>query len=298
MICDNFTIYYQNLNGIRSKLTELRSNITVAEYSVISLTESRIQDDNLMSSELCPGGSKYVLYRKDRNLEATNKKGGGGVVVLIRKDLKATRVKEFECLINNEDLWVQIELSDGFKILLCTYYIKPQSPLVEYEQFFDNVMEIANNIDDKTFLTLIGDANCPNIVWQDTGNGCMSHVSYEGRISESIIHSLDCLDMKQFNGILNHNNHILDLVMSNFPSHDLTVTRCEDPLCKQDLHHPTLLIELKVRPIRIIESRKIDRFNYRVANYDDINAAIIGVNWNETISGNNVNECLNIFITN
>lgn len=69
-----FRIYYQNIRGVNTK-THIRSNFSAANYHMIVLNETWLKDD-LFSSELFD--DSFVVYRNDRNLTTSNKKGGGG----------------------------------------------------------------------------------------------------------------------------------------------------------------------------------------------------------------------------
>lgn len=182
----DLNIYYQNINGIRSKLHDFKSNVLLStDLHVISVTESKIQMDQLFDFELC-SSLNYNLHRKDRDLIATVKQGGGGVFVLTRKDLKVTRMYELENIVSFV-LWLKIHMEDGHEMLICTFYIRPCSTFTDYKQFFDHVTDIVNNLNDKSFVMLNGDANIFGIKWKHELNGIMSPTNNKGRIADSLV---------------------------------------------------------------------------------------------------------------
>lgn len=295
MMQKKLQIYMQNCNGIRSKLNELRSNISSCNYDLISLTESRIQEHDLFNSELCPNGSHFVVHRKDRNLNLSRKKGGGGVVVLARNELYATRAHDLECMKTNEDVWLRIKMENGYTLLYGTFYIKPQSTYEEYEEFFENLVDIINNADDKTYVYLSGDANIPEIKWQSDPAGHASPDDYEGRIADLLVHVLEVCDLKQFNYVLNSNGRVLDLCMSNLPNDQVNLTEAMHALCRVETHHPPIVTSLSIRPSKFIDSGTVKQFAFRKANYSVIKADIEQVHWAQEIEHLHVTEGTKFF---
>lgn len=277
-------IYSQNVNGIRSKLAELRSNIACSDLDIISLIESRIQENQLLNSEICPDGSNYVVHRKDRDLSLNNKVGGGGVMVLTRKTLRVSRAFELEQSTAIDALWLRIKLENGLTLLYGTFYIKPQTSYAEYEQFLENVADIANNADRLTTVCLVGDANIPEIIWKNEGRS-MLPIEYEGRIAELLVHVMEIGDLRQINNVLNANNRILDLCLLNAPEDQVSLELAKDPLCRVEGHHPPILIELNLRAKRFTETSDYPSYAFRKANYDFVNSELSGVSWVDELSG-------------
>lgn len=269
-------IYYQNFNGVQSKLLDIRRELTVCDYDIICGTESKLQND-VSDSELCPIGSHFKLYRKDRNLAATGKKSGGGCLAMVRTSLSSNRVLQFEALTSNEELWLCIDLGSGYKLYLCIVYLKPSSTLQEYLQFFDNVTAIKNDLDDKACVKIVGDFNLPMMSWV-SDNGSYGLVGYEGRIAEAFVQFLCCNDFVQMNGVMNGLGRTLDLAITDLPSTSVKVVEAE-PICKVDRHHPPLYIELNIAPVRVPPQHEVQQFNYRRGDYAAISRKIESVNW-------------------
>lgn len=174
----NLKIYYQNCNGVKSKLQELRRSTLECDYDMIFLTESKLQSD-FMSSELCPAGSVFNVHRKDRDLLATGKLGGGGCLALTRKLLKVERAQECETITSNEELWLKMEHSNGRLMYFCLIYLRPCSTLEEVNDFFEHVLSKMQTFNDKTNVMIVGDFNLPSIRWQII-DGILTPCDYEG----------------------------------------------------------------------------------------------------------------------
>ena len=143
MVKTKIDIFYQNFNGIRSKLSEIRREQLTTDDDIICGTESKIQED-VNDAEICPTGSQFSIQRRDRNLSSTGLQGGGGCMALTRVQMFVKRMTQFEVLETNEDLWLQIALEGGYKLLLCIIYLRPNSSIVELREFTDSVTAVKN----------------------------------------------------------------------------------------------------------------------------------------------------------
>lgn len=291
----NLTIYMQNCNGIRSKLSDIRANLDICNFDIISLVETKIQDDQLFNAELCPERANFVVFRKDRNLNATKKKGGGGVMVLVDKKYQAVRLPDFEVMEENEDIWLSISLENGYKLLFCTFYLRPQATLLEYEKFADNLMFVVNNANEKTFVFVCGDANAPEIKWGLGESGSIQAIQYEGRIAETLIHTFDACDFKQHNLVQNTNGRILDLCLSNIVHDQVQCQRASFLLCREESHHPAVETSLNLRAARFTVSNVFTQYNYRKANYEMVNQKLMVVDWVAVFSSLDVNRSVSRF---
>ena len=71
-------VYYQNVRGLRSKLTELYQSSLACNYHIISISETWLNSSVFNDERLCP---RYQIFRSDRNYEALNSSRGGGVLL-------------------------------------------------------------------------------------------------------------------------------------------------------------------------------------------------------------------------
>ena len=78
-------VYYQNVRGLRTKLTEFSRKVALNDFSIILLTETWLTSD-FSDAEL--GLSNY-----DRDVELTGKTRGGGTLIAIHKTLESCVLK-------------------------------------------------------------------------------------------------------------------------------------------------------------------------------------------------------------
>lgn len=292
MFENNINLFYQNFNGVRSKLGDIRREQYISSYDIICGTESRIQSE-VFDAEICPSDSKFLIHRRDRDLIATAMQGGGGCVVLSNKNVALKRMKHLEVLKTNEDLWMQVELGGGYKLLICVVYLKPNSSMHELCEFTDNVTTIKNQLDDRTYLLVLGDMNAPHIQWI-LENKCYVSSSCEGRYAESLVEFMECSGLVQLNGITNALGRTLDLCFRDLPLSNITVTNAV-PFCKIDPHHPPLQIQISFQPVRYAPQHEMSYFNFRRANYEIIGDEISLVNWHQVLDHSNVNVVVDKF---
>lgn len=82
----NYKIFYQNVNGARSKTHTLYTIFLNANYDFICLTETNF-NISVYDRELID--DRYTIFRRDRDTTCINKYkklDGGGVLIAIKKE--------------------------------------------------------------------------------------------------------------------------------------------------------------------------------------------------------------------
>lgn len=97
-------IYYQNVNGMKTKINDFRLSLLVSDYDVIVLTETWLREE-YHDSELF--NDDYIVYRLDRDFTKTSKLDGGGCIIAIKAKFYSTRMTNWEC--STEDLWIGVD---------------------------------------------------------------------------------------------------------------------------------------------------------------------------------------------
>lgn len=87
---EKYSIYYQNVSGMRTKALQFYQCTSLHDFDIIALTETWLTE-NILSSEYFD--NYYHVYRKDRCAIATGLKKGGGVLLAIRSDLCSSMIK-------------------------------------------------------------------------------------------------------------------------------------------------------------------------------------------------------------
>jgi len=129
-----FSIFYQNVRGLRTKLTNIKEVIPLFHsYDVIVLTETWLNPD-ILSSEL--GLVNFHVFRFDRCPLTSSLIRGGGVLIAVRTSLKSLPIHIDA--VHVEQLFVVLSIGPC-KLLIGTVYLPPSSPLPLYESYTSTV---------------------------------------------------------------------------------------------------------------------------------------------------------------
>lgn len=278
----NYTsIYYQNVRGLNSKISQFYASVCDTEFSVIGLVETWLSED-VGNSELFP--DTYTVYRKDRNRLQTGRKTGGGALLAINNiniisediDLK----KLHECVPEIDIVGSKCKFS-LITVFIYVVYIPPSISIENFMIFLDLFGDIL--IQNENIL-ILGDFNVPNYVLK-TNKTKKSQLVEEFEMM---------LNLKQSNNVLNCNNKLLDLVLSNLNC-DIEHDNC--PLVVEDNYHPALMINCDIDLPQVNESNNVDfkRYNFRKANFPDLYNALAQTNWDFLNDIQDVDEMCNEF---
>lgn len=113
-----FSILYQNVRGLRTKIDELRLGIESSDAKVICLTETWL-NSNFDDGEFL--NSNFISHRRDRSISSV--KRGGGCMIIHSKSIKSMRMCEFESNIDFvDDIWIRFEIPSGFFLFMHSLY--------------------------------------------------------------------------------------------------------------------------------------------------------------------------------
>lgn len=297
-MCSGLSIYYQNVRGLRTKCEDFYISALSHKYDVIILVEtwlnSTVYDHEFLDE-------RYNVFRRDRSSTCSfiNKREGGGVCIAVHKKLQVIRKFswESEC----EDLWVNIKLNGNSgknSLNICAVYVPPPLNHDYMDAFLSNFTQTMNNkILNMSSTILIGDFNLSNIAWEyDKNLGCCVPGPTTSLIESTFIDEMLFNNLSQCNRIINLNNRILDLLLTNTPD-KLEVSKNLSPLLKLDAHHPAL--EIIIRQPKCNQSLKRIRkpvLNFNKSNYEAINEVLGNTVWAEAWNGvTDVDEMVSIF---
>lgn len=94
-------IYYQNVNRIRSKLSQFYMNVLNSNFDIICLTETNL-NKGVFDGEIIDG--RYNIFRRDRENTCSKKREGGSVLIAIQKRYKVIRQAHWDSCM--EDIWI------------------------------------------------------------------------------------------------------------------------------------------------------------------------------------------------
>lgn len=210
---------------------------------------------------------RYVVIRRDRNIENSSKKDGGGCLVAIKKSSNYSIIHQYEWEQKTyEDIWITLKPLTGRAIHILCVYLPPYLTAKCFENYIDKITDKISTLAGDDIL-LVGDFNDNNF---DTPNAASS-----GK-SQSIANLLDFCGLTQNNHIRNTtSNATLDLVLSN--SH-LKVIESPDPVTNVDRFHPPL--EFKIDLSHVKCKKEILTFrNYKKVDWIMLNKKLSEVDW-------------------
>lgn len=286
-------VYYQNVRGLRTKTDEFMDNLIVAYFDLIILCETWLHD-HIFDGELFD--ERYVVYRNDRDPTVTNKNRGGGCLIAVRKDIKSRRESDFE--IGQEDIWVAIDHVDGNKSFFNVKYIPCKSVLSVYEPHLRRINEIINEKEPNSNFLLCGDYNLEaSITWVRRNDvDCLCKATdIKGDVAHAIVDTQSLTNLEQFNYVKNKIERVLDLVLSNYDSESVRLSRTKSPFVCEDDHHPALEISLDTSPVKCIGEKRSRKPNFFIANYLELAAKLVLIDWVSRFQSLSANHCLQVF---
>ena len=111
---------FWNFQGLRPKLKELQNNLLENQIDILALNETFLKPKFKFHF---PG---YEIYKNDRLVGAK-----GGVAIPVKKCIivnKEWKNEQFNVIIDNEALAVEIELQNGDKVIFATIYCPKGNP--------------------------------------------------------------------------------------------------------------------------------------------------------------------------
>lgn len=282
--------YYQNVRGLRTKISSFFQASSVPDYDIICLTETwlnnKIGDYELFNNH-------FQIFRRDRDSHTSHKSDGGGCLIAVNTFLQVTERPEWQTNVL-EEVWISITLPDHLrKIHICCVYIPDYTDFCRLKVFTDNVTKIINNnLQDSVII--VGDFNLASVVWSRDVNSNHVAPSLPNDIKSSLfLDSFLLNNLKQYNHIKNINNRILDLILCNVDR--IVVNTCELPLLKEDSHHKAIEFSYSLEYQLSHNKSNYLKRDYSNADYNLINIELNRKNWDEILSHGDVNICTEAF---
>ena len=290
-------IFYQNVNGLRTKTSLFYRNICLNSYDVVCITESSLTD-GINNSELFD--DRYLVWRRDRVYEQTNQCKGGGVILAVRRELVAEGQSDWSS--SAEDLWVTLTFQNRkpkitYKMHLCVVYMCNQKMGNSFSKQFTN---FSTNMTDRFFehpsdkFIILGDFNLPNLIWTVTEDGVSYQASnIECSYQSEFFDNLNLCHLLQYNYHLNtSHNRILDLIFSN---NAISVTHCRNPLVPEDPHHKALCISADFVELHSLKPRPYTSYLYECGDYTTISSKLDAVDWQSELQSKPFEDAVTFF---
>lgn len=274
-------VLYQNVQGLNTKLHIFKLNVLSSDYDVIILTETWLTP-SVFDNEMFD--SRYVVFRKDRDLVNSSKKAGGGVLVAVKSEFVCDLLHFSSGQVNVDEVWIKINFTFT-EIYVCAVYIPPNISNHIYDIFFENlenkIIGLSNNV------LIIGDFNIPGIV--------NINENYNLSVVETrYMQCINLLNLKQFNNILNERKRYLDLLICDT---EVKVERSDFPLVPENRDHPSLFGQLYLFPMNNRKEGKTfnSQYNFKKADFLGLYNILEVVDWSEINDISDVNFAVETF---
>ena len=259
-------IYYQNVNGLNTKINDFVHEINCNNFDVIAITETWFHQEREYFAQL---SSNYNIYRSDRILKLSKKSRGGGVCLLVKKDIQFEVIETPSTVF---DVILGRIIMKGFSIVtLALHYFPPDLKPTYVEEYC--AWFLKQFISKKMKIIFFGDLNAPGVDWL---TGCIRTSSYNiKKKAECILELSSILNLKQLNSSYTESDHrkVLDLLLTNIES--CIIHTQVMPLIKMDKYHPPFIfsIERFIQPETnniAFPSLSEPRYCFKRANFDGI----------------------------
>lgn len=262
------SLLYQNVRGLRTKLSNVYIQSFHVHYQIIVLTETWLNNTYLNTEILC---NKYNIYRRDRGTH------GGGVLIAVSSSLHSEQLVN-QSLIDIEFVSVVIKMKHKNIIITCSY-IPPSSTHSLYIQHADAIRSVANSFNKTDSFIIMGDFNMPSVVWNYLPD---DNYYVQSKLSDcwnDFFNILYDMSLFQINGIMNDYLKILDLIFVN-DIDDCYVKRTTPISVPEDRYHPAIELFVSIPPDCVLQPLvSVKSYCFKRTNYILLNELILNTNW-------------------
>jgi hypothetical protein len=292
----NFTIYYQNVRGLRTKTNSFFRSVIQSDYDIVCLTETWLLD-GIYDGELFD--HRYHVYRCDRDYKIRGDKMGGGVLIAVKCEFStssssAIPVSGAAAEVIKISLRVNIRGVPHALHIYCCYSPHSRLQMDAHTAVFDSISDDILVQPNDIYL-LVGDFNISAANWTSARDGKYMILS-NGNCSDSLVSTLNTFlcfsSFRQFNNVFNSSDRLLDLIVS---SHDCAVRRCNAPLVPEDSHHPALVANLLYAEMPSLCSVPHNIRMFKTADYESINIDLANIDWPDLFEGHEIDVAVSIF---
>ncbi|XP_055612569.1 uncharacterized protein LOC129759187 [Uranotaenia lowii] len=294
---DHLILYYQNVGGINSCVSDYLLASSCSCYDISALTETWLSDRTLSSQVF---SSDYTVFRCDRGPNNSTKSTGGGVLIAIRSTLSAIPIYD-ESWNDQEFVWTRIDLGTK-KLYVGVVYLPPDR--TRNASFADSFSSGLSKLCSLTLpeddIVIIGDFNLPGLKWiPSQGNFWFADPTNcspgQGRSSftvpsNTILDSLSTATLREINSIENENGRMLDLCFISDGPQLATIEEAPTPLVKVVPHHPALLLSLDIpRAFAHIEKRGQFFLDFKNADFVAVSQTLDAIDWESELESSDPN---------
>ena len=265
-----------NARSLRNKVLDLKTLLLEEHFPVIAITETWL-DAGFMDFEL--GLKDYSIHRRDRQ-----DRRGGGVLLAVHRNLISIRRRRDLETDRTEIAMVEICQKSKDNVLFGVCY-RPPNAKMEYSVTLRQSLE---RIDMTRFATcfLVGDFNFPCIDWHTISPTSTDALTLDfcSLLNDHFLVQCNFNPTRIAHGTAN----ILDLILTRTP--DL-ISNIEVLPEHFDSDHLPVAFDIKMRSGRSHKSAPRQVYNYKKANFTELNELLGYVPWNCAFLEDDVDGC-------
>lgn len=203
---DKLIFYYQNTNGLRTKTSQFKGEVSINNFKIYVFTETGLHE-MMFDNELFT--NDYVIYRCDRIIGLTSDKTQKvGVLIAVHVTIQSSLILKFNDF-GIEQLLIKI-ITCGRNVYIGALYIPPHSKIDLYKEHISTALSIIEEINDNDLCLLTGDFYLPDIIWcqyedKDSDISFLLPVNIKSEIEMCVIDQLMSEGLCQVNHIMNSN---------------------------------------------------------------------------------------------
>lgn len=273
---EKLKIVYTNARSLGNKLDELFSFFSLSNPDILAITETWLNDE-FRDGTVTPKG--YKVYRRDR--QEYNDKRGGGIAIFVKQELKVSLCQKLNNSKFEETLWLNIHLDNCKPLLVGVCYRAPQSNQTNNDLLLQLLSDM-NELESSQIL-LMGDFNLPGINYEEfTAPDAFSN-SFIDRVNDVYL----VQHVNFHTRFMNNRSSLIDLIFTDDDDNIDKMTSLP-PLGNSD--HVCISFDLILMHNTETISSPKDQLNYWKGDYDALNAEFNSIDWDNTLSSNDVNE--------
>lgn len=272
--------------GCVPKPTIFFARTSSCDCDVIVLTETWLNSD-VNNAEL---SSNYNIYRCDRSSATSHFQRGGGALIAVKKSVQLDRSDVLEQVVVKKSL-------ANKSIFVCGIYLRPNSDPGKFVAHSDCVEQILDKAAFGDSVVIVGDYNLPRLIWyhdDDFNSFLPSNASTEQELT--FAEHMMTTGLQQICNVCNVNARMLDLAFVRNCS-EVELIEVPSPILSCDRHHKPFVLRLTTHSNSdsFDGTSDIHDLDFDWCNYDAVMEELHLTNWDEALTGDNVNEAVDTF---
>ncbi|CAH0723443.1 unnamed protein product, partial [Brenthis ino] len=244
--------------------------------------------------------TRYDVYRTDRDYQRFNLSMGDGTLIAVRREINIDlrNIPQIPDINDANITILNINLRTGAVqkslIVVCCYFPQNCNQSDSQLKLFEYVSDL--RLDFPLYnIIVMGDFNIKDATWslQNSDSGFKLENISENILTYQLSTFMSFTDLQQYNCVLNNNNRLLDLVLSDLKCLVSRTLPLSEP---EDGHHPPLLVEVDIHSIErnLSLNHRIVR-KYQNADYSIINTELSKINWKLELNDKYITEAVDAF---